>query len=100
MKPVNLEWDKLSSLERLAVWFEQNKSRLNGRIREYRRLMENFYISCENVTYIDYLNFQRDIRFYNPQHQEVLIQGFFAMYNTTPATLELHSIDNSDPRRN
>jgi len=74
-------WEKLSPLERIAHWMKENKPRLRGHVKEYRTLLENFSISVKNPAPIDYLNFQHDIRYYSPKHQEVLKDGFFAMYN-------------------
>lgn len=100
MKPFSAGWEKLSPLERIAFWFGQNKSRLKGRLNEYRNLMENFYISCKNPKLEDYLNYERDIRFYPAKHQEVLKEGFFAMYNLSPDLFALRSVEVFDPRMN
>lgn len=79
----------------------KNKGRLKGDVKEYKTLLENFCISCENPTYRDYLNFSMiDVRFYPQEDQEVLVEGFFTMHNTTLSALELLSIEDNDLRRN
>ncbi len=100
MRPFDAGWGKLSPLERLAQWFEGRKPHFRGHIREYRILMENFCISCKDPGLGDYVNFTRDVRFYEAAHQELLCEGFFAMYNTSPGLLMLRHIRESDPRRN
>lgn len=100
MKPFDAGWEKLSPLERLAIWFGQNKKRLQGKVREYNTLMRNFCISCEDPKYFDYVNFRHDILHYSGVHQEVLEEGFFAMYNTSRALLEPRKARGSDPSRN
>jgi len=100
MKPFAKGWEKLSPLERLVYWFDQNKPKLKGQIREYRRLMENFSSSCKDPKNADYFAFLEDIQIYPPAHQEVLAQGFFAMYNLSPALLDLKSTRIFDPEEN
>ncbi len=100
MKPLSAGWEQLSPLERLAYWFEGRKPAFRGHIREYRTLMENFCISCKDPGLGDYVNFTRDVRFYEAAHQELLCKGFFAMYNTSPALLVKRAKRESDPRRN
>jgi hypothetical protein len=83
MRPHEQTPDDLSGLERIADWFSNNKEKLRGRLREYKTLMSNFYISCKDPKLEDYLNFQIDIRYYPPEHRRILQEGFFVMYDTT-----------------
>ena len=100
MKPFSAGWEELSPLERITIWIDQNNFEFGKNAPEYQRLMENFVISCENPRSHDYLNFQQDIRFYKPKHQELLKQGFFAMYNISPLLLAIRSFNVIDPERN
>jgi len=100
MKPFSAGWEKLSPLERIALWFRQNKGCFKGKLQEYRLLMENFCITCTEPKLDDYFNYQRDIRFYPARHQEALRDGFFAAYNISPTLLALRSVEVFDPRMN
>lgn len=99
MESFSAGWEALCPLERLEQWFDACKPELRGHIREYHRLMENFCISCTEPDLGDYLNFVSDVRDYSPVHQALLCEGFFAMYNTSPARL-VRAWRESDPRRN
>ena len=100
MKPFQAGWENLSIEDRIKTWINTNKTKLEGRVREYQTLMSNFAISCKTPNIEDYLNFQRDIRFYSPAHQSLLTDGFFEIYNLQPTLPVIKISQKFDPRSN
>jgi hypothetical protein len=97
MKSYDNGWNRLSDEERLEIWFDENKVKMQGepdgfKIDDYKNMMENFCISCKNPRIYDYINFTGDIRHFMPKDREILVRGFFAMYNLSPEMLLLRSI--------
>ncbi len=84
-------WQNLKLEERLDRWLELN-SDLD---KSARNTIYNFVISCPQVEAEDYMNFRYiDIRDFSSSVQERLLEGFFAVYNISPALLELRDFNN------
>ncbi|MEK6823293.1 MAG: hypothetical protein AABY13_05665 [Nanoarchaeota archaeon] len=91
MRPFDDGWQHLTNEERLQQWYSLNKNAIVGPKSLIRTMMHNFCISCDAPTIDDFVNFCGDVRHFEARDQETLKQGFFAVYNTSPALLELKS---------
>ena len=82
-------WPELSVEKRLEVWWNRHKSEMDNQAGRYKTFLENFTGTCEEPSLEAYLNFKYDLALYRYRHPELLMNGFFAVYNTSPGALEV-----------
>ncbi len=95
-KPYSEGWEKLSVEERVINWLESNRSQIGeeGRIEDFRNFLLNFDASYRkldsaSLEQLTYETRKQEHEFWTEKEKEMLLEGVFAMYNTTPELLGL-----------
>jgi hypothetical protein len=96
IKPYSEGWEKLSIEERIDNWIEENRGMIGdkNRVEDFKNFLWNFDASYNGLDKNSLEQLAYDLReceheFWTPEEKQLLRQGVFAMYNTTPALLEL-----------
>lgn len=95
MKPYSEGWEKLSVEERIRYWIDENKKVIGDeRAEDFRNFLLNFDASYRRLDENSLEQLAYELReceheFWKPEEKELLKQGVFAIYNTTPGLLGL-----------
>jgi hypothetical protein len=96
MKPYSAGWEKLNVEERIEHWLEANKKRIGNKdcIEHFRNFLLNFDASYSKLDKKSLEQLAYDLREceherYTPEQKQLLREGVFAIYNTTPGLLGL-----------
>jgi len=76
-------WDNLSLDERLYIWLFDNQAKMGNQAERYKRFLENFTAGYDEASLEAYLNFKYDLNLYRYKHPDLLMDGFYAIYNTS-----------------
>jgi len=83
IKPYSEGWEKLSIDERLKIWWQLHRDQMGNQAERYKTFLENFTAGYDSPCLEAYLNFKYDLYLYRYQHPELLLEGFYAIYNTS-----------------
>lgn len=87
IKPFSEGWKNLPLEKRLDIWWNQHKDKMGNQAQRYKTFLENFTMGYDEASLEAYLNFKYDLRLYQYQHPGLLLEGFYAIYNTSEAKL-------------
>lgn len=87
IKPYSKDWEKLSIEKRLETWWNQHKDQMGNQAQRYKTFLENFTMGYDEASLEASLNFKYDLRLYHYRHPDLLLEGFYAIYNTSEAML-------------
>jgi len=101
IKPYSEGWEKLSVEQRVEYWLEENREMIGNedRVEDFRNFLWNFDASYNRLDKNSLEQLAYDLReceheFWTPEEKQLLIEGVFAMYNTTPGLLGLKLLNN------
>jgi hypothetical protein len=96
IKPYSEGWEKLSVEERIEYWIDENREDIGEeeRVEDFRNFLLNFDASYQKLDENSLEQLAYELReceheFWKPEEKQLLKQGVFAMYNTTPGLLGL-----------
>ena len=92
--PYEEGWDVLSIDQRIQNWLEVNASGVQHRTEDFKNFLSNFSASHRtldemSLTQLEYELRKQEYEYWTEEEKQLLTDGVFSMYNTTPGLLEL-----------
>jgi len=106
IRPYSAGWENLSVEERIDLWIDANSSKLGKRKDTFSNFLVNFDLSYgrldkDSLEQLDYDLRKREnicYEFFTEDEKYLVRQAVFAIYNTTPALLELKMFNDRKER--